>query len=146
MATQVKKEIQLEIAHVLFVDIVGYSELAINEQHALVEKLNEIVRGTDSFTQTEAAGRLIKIPTGDGMALIFYNSPEQAAECELQIIRALQNHPEFQLRMGIHSGPVSGPIMIHFLAVIAAWASEKDLAIELLTIAARIPAEINYAR
>jgi TolB-like protein/class 3 adenylate cyclase/Tfp pilus assembly protein PilF len=110
MAAEVKKEIQLEIAHVLFTDIVGYSKLPINQQRALVERLNEIVRGTDEFQAAEKAGRLITIPTGDGITLVFYDSPETPAECALEISRALKKHPELQLRMGIHSGPVSGVI------------------------------------
>src|SRR5262249_6126854 len=110
MPIEVKKEIQLEIAHVLFTDIVGYSKLPITQQRALVERLNEIVRGTDEFQAAETAGRLITIPTGDGITLVFYDSPETPAECALQISRALKNHPELQLRMGIHSGPVSGVI------------------------------------
>jgi TolB-like protein/class 3 adenylate cyclase/Tfp pilus assembly protein PilF len=110
MAAEVKKEIQLEIAHVLFTDIVGYSTLPINQQRALVERLNEIVRGTDEFQAAEAARRLIKIPTGDGITLVFYHSPEAPVECALEISRALKQHPELPLRMGIHSGPVSGVI------------------------------------
>src|SRR5881227_1126091 len=110
MAAEVKKEIQLEIAHVLFTDIVGYSKLPINQQRALVERLNEIVRGTDEFHIAETAGRLLTIPTGDGITLIFYHSPEAPVECALEISRALKKHPELQLRMGVHSGPVSGVI------------------------------------
>src|SRR5215469_1395042 len=110
MAAEVKKEIQLEIAHVLFTDIVGYSKLPINQQRALVERLNEIVRGTDEYQAAETARRLITIPTGDGMTLVFYHSPEAPVECALQISRALKKHPELQLRMGVHSGPVSGVI------------------------------------
>src|SRR5438093_2880684 len=110
MPTEVKKEIQLEIAHVLFIDIVGYSKLSINEQRTLVERLNEIVRSTDEFQAAETASRLIKIPTGDGMALVFYHSPEAPVECALEMNRALKKHPELRLRMGIHSGPVSGVI------------------------------------
>jgi class 3 adenylate cyclase len=110
MAAEVKKEIQLEIAHVLFTDIVGYSKLPINQQRSLVERLNEIVRGADEFQAAEKAGRLITIPTGDGITLAFYHSPEAPVECALQISRALKKHPELQLRMGVHSGPVSGII------------------------------------
>jgi TolB-like protein/class 3 adenylate cyclase len=110
MAAEVKKEIQLEIAHVLFTDIVGYSKLPINQQRAFVECLNEIVRGTDEFQAAETAGRLITIPTGDGITLVFYDSPETPTECALEISRALKKHPELQLRMGVHSGPVSGVI------------------------------------
>jgi TolB-like protein/class 3 adenylate cyclase/Tfp pilus assembly protein PilF len=110
MPAEVKKEIELEIAHVLFTDIVGYSKLPINQQRALVERLNEIVRGTDEFQAAETAGRLITIPTGDGITLVFYHSPEAPVECALEISRALKKHPELRLRMGIHSGPVSGVI------------------------------------
>jgi TolB-like protein/Tfp pilus assembly protein PilF/class 3 adenylate cyclase len=110
MPAEVKKEIQLEIAHVLFTDIVGYSKRPINEQRALIERLNEIVRGTDEYQAAETAGRLIKIPTGDGITLVFYQSPEAPVECALEISRALKKHPELQLRLGIHSGPVSGVI------------------------------------
>src|SRR5882724_7422614 len=110
MSAEVKKEIQLEIAHVLFTDIVGYSKLLINEQRALLDTLNQVVRGTDQFRGAEAAERLIKIPTGDGMALVFYNTPEAPVECALEISRAAQAHPELSLRMGVHSGAVSGVI------------------------------------
>src|SRR5205807_111438 len=119
MAAEVKKEIQLEIAHVLFIDIVGYSKLPINQQRALVERLNEIVRGTDEFQAAETAGRLIKIPTGDGMALVFYHSPEAPVECALEISRALKEHSELRLRMGVHSGPVSGVIDVNERANVA---------------------------
>src|SRR5436190_13279424 len=108
MSTEIKKEIQLEIAHVLFIDIVGYSKLLINEQRASLDALNQIVRGTEEFQKAEAAGRLIKIPTGDGMALVFYNSPEEPVECALEISRALKTYPNLPLRMGVHSGPISG--------------------------------------
>src|SRR5690348_8207532 len=107
MAAEVKTDIQLEIAHVLFTDIVGYSKLPINQQRALVERLSEIVRGTDEFRAAETPGRLITIPTGDGITLVFYDSPETPAECALQISRALKKYPELQLRMGVHSGAVS---------------------------------------
>src|SRR5437588_7651297 len=110
MAAEIKKEIELEIAHVLFTDIVGYSKLPINQQRALVERLSEIVRGTDEFHIAETAGRLLTIPTGDGITLVFYRSPEAPVECALEISRALKKHPELQLRMGVHSGPVSGVI------------------------------------
>src|SRR5256714_3151629 len=106
MPAEVKKEIQLEIAHVLFIDIVGYSKLSVNEQHARVEDLNEVVRLSEQFRKAEAAGRLLKIPTGDGMALVFYTSPEAPAQCAVEISSALKEHPRRQLRMGIHSGPV----------------------------------------
>jgi TolB-like protein/class 3 adenylate cyclase/lipopolysaccharide biosynthesis regulator YciM len=110
MSAETKKEIQLEIAHVLFIDIVGYSKLSINEQRAAVDELNEAVRASEQFQKGEASDRLIKIPTGDGMALVFYTSPEAPAQCAIEISRALKDHPRLQLRMGVHSGPVSGVI------------------------------------
>src|SRR5213076_314035 len=113
MPAEVKKEIQLEIAHVLFIDIVGYSKLSINDQNAAVEELNQIVRTSEQFQRAEAAGRLLKIATGDGMALVFYTSPEAPAQCAVEITRALKEHSRLQLRMGIHSGPVSGVVDVN---------------------------------
>src|SRR5947208_1908905 len=110
MPAEVKKEIQLEVAHVLFIDIVGYSKLSINEQRAVVDELTTIVRGSDQYQKAEAAGRLIKIPAGDGMALVFYTSQEAPARCAIEISGALKAHPRLQVRMGVHSGPVSGVI------------------------------------
>src|SRR5438128_5140107 len=98
---------RMEIAHVLFIDIVGYSARLTDEQQALVDELNQIVRSSDEFNKAAAAGRLMKIPTGDGMALIFYNSPEQPVNCALEISRALRNSSDLPVRMGVHSGPVS---------------------------------------
>src|SRR5437588_11451130 len=119
MSAEIKKEIQLEIAHVLFIDIVGYSKLSINEQRAAIDELNEVVRGSEQFQKAEAAARLIKIPTGDGMALVFYKSPEEPVKCALEISRALKEHPKLQLRMGAHSGPVSGVIDVNGQANLA---------------------------
>src|ERR1700745_2677274 len=119
MAAEVKKEIQLEIAHVLFIDIVGYSKLSINEQHAAVEELNQVVRASEQFQRAEAASRLLKIPTGDGMALVFYTSPEAPAQCAVEISRSLKEHPRLQLRMGIHSGPVGGLVDVNEWANLA---------------------------
>jgi TolB-like protein/class 3 adenylate cyclase/Tfp pilus assembly protein PilF len=113
MPAEIKKEIQLEIAHVLFIDIVGYSKLSINEQRGAVDELNRVVRVSKQFQKAEAAGRLIKIPTGDGMALVFYTSPEAPLQCAVQISGALKEHPRLQLRMGVHSGPVSGVIDVN---------------------------------
>ena len=110
MSAEVKKEIQLEIAHVLFIDIVGYSKLSINEQNAAVDELTQIVRSTAQFQKAEASQRLIKISTGDGMALVFYTSPEAPVRCATEISRAVKEHPRLQIRMGVHSGPVSGVI------------------------------------
>jgi class 3 adenylate cyclase len=113
MPIEIKKEIELEIAHVLFIDIVGYSKLSINEQRAAVDELTQIVRATEQFQRAEAASRLLKIPTGDGMALVFYTSPEAPAQCALEISPLLKEHPRLQLRMGIHSGPVSGVVDVN---------------------------------
>src|SRR5438067_3992488 len=110
MPTQVSKEIELEIAYVLFIDIVGYSKLVTHEQRRLLELLNRIVREAEHFRAAEANGRLITVPTGDGMALVFYNTPEAPVECALEITRAARENPELKLRMGIHSGPVSGVV------------------------------------
>src|SRR5437899_4278383 len=108
MPTGVKKEIELEIAHVLFIDIVGYSKLLIDEQRDCLHTLNEVVRETDSFRAAEAAGKLTRLPTGDGMALVFATTPDAPVSCALQVSKALRSHPELWVRMGIHSGPVSG--------------------------------------
>jgi TolB-like protein/class 3 adenylate cyclase/Flp pilus assembly protein TadD len=116
MSTEIKKEIQLEIAHVLFIDIVGYSKLSINEQRAAIDELTQSVRASEQVQNAEAASRLIKIPTGDGMALVFYKSPEEPVECALEISRALQDQ---QLRMGVHSGTVSGVIDVNSQANLA---------------------------
>jgi TolB-like protein/class 3 adenylate cyclase/Tfp pilus assembly protein PilF len=113
MSTEIKKKIALEIAHVLFIDIVGYSKLSINEQHAAVEELTQVVRGSEQFQKAEAAGRLLKIATGDGVALVFYTSPEAPAQCAVEISRAGEDYPRLQLRMGIHSGPVSGVVDVN---------------------------------
>src|SRR5881394_3332773 len=126
MSAEVKKEIELEIAHVLFVDIVGYSKLSVNEQHARVDELNGIVRLSEQYQKAEAANRILKIPTGDGMALVFYKSPEEPAQCAFEISKAVgQAFPPagsnqrqagtlaLQLRMGIHSGPVSGVVDVN---------------------------------
>src|SRR4026207_1169677 len=88
MSTEIKKEIALEIAHVLFIDIVGYSKLSINDQNAAVEEFSRVARGSKQFQKAEAAGRLLKIATGDGMALVFYTSPEAPAQCAVEISRA----------------------------------------------------------
>jgi TolB-like protein/class 3 adenylate cyclase len=119
MSTEIKKEIQLEIAHVLFIDIVGYSKRLINEQRALLEALKQIVRGTEQFRKAEATGRLEKIPTSDGMALVFYTSLKAPVECALEIARANVQHAELKLRMGVHSGEVSGVMDVNERANVA---------------------------
>src|SRR5437879_6768020 len=110
MSTEIKKQIQLEIAHVLFIDIVGYSKLSINEQNAAIDELTRIVRATEQFQKADAADRLIKIATGDGMALVFYVSPDAPVRCAMELSCAIKDYPRLRLRMGIHSGPVSGVI------------------------------------
>ena len=100
-------DLALEIAHLLFIDVVGYSKLLVNEQIELMQELNRIVRGTECFRDAEASEKLIRLPTGDGMVLLFFRSPEQPVHCAIQISEALRDHPEIQLRMGIHSGPVN---------------------------------------
>src|ERR1700731_5332515 len=107
MSAESKGHLRLEIAHVLFIDIVGYSQLSINEQSKLLGELNDVVRGTEHFRLAEAEGNLVRLPTGDGMALVFHKSPEEPARCALEISQALKAHPELRVRMGIHSGPVN---------------------------------------
>jgi serine/threonine-protein kinase len=107
MFAEVKKEIHLEIAHVLFMDVVGFSKLLINDQTEILEQLNQLVRDTPHFRETEAAGKLIRLSTGDGMALVFSTSPEAPVQCALEISEALKSHPQIKLRMGVHSGPIN---------------------------------------
>jgi TolB-like protein/class 3 adenylate cyclase/Tfp pilus assembly protein PilF len=100
-------DLQLEIAHLLLIDVVGYSKLLVNEQIEQMQELNRIVRSTECFQAAEKSGKLIRVPTGDGMALLFFRSPEEPVRCALEIQQALKEHPDIQLRMGIHSGPVN---------------------------------------
>src|SRR5438105_13307175 len=106
MPDEQKTKLRLEIAHVLFIDIVGYSKLRTTEQSAHIEKLRTIVRATDQFRTAEAEGKLLRLPTGDGGALVFRNL-EAPVLCAVEIANALKNHPEIRVRMGIHSGPVN---------------------------------------
>src|SRR5438034_186215 len=107
MSAETGRHRRLEIAHVLFVDIVGYSKLLLNEQSEILDELNEVVRSAEQVRLAQDAGALLRLPTGDGVALIFRGSPEAPVQCALEIARALKNHPKLQLRMGIHSGPVN---------------------------------------
>src|ERR1700687_908047 len=100
-------ELKFEIGHVLFIDIVGYSKLLISEQSEQIRKLKEIVRGTDQVRLAEEQGKLMRLPTGDGGALVFRTSAEAPVLCALEISNALKAHPELRVRMGIHSGPVN---------------------------------------
>src|SRR5438067_5940177 len=107
MSLERKVDLHLEIAHVLLIDVVGYSKLLVNEQIELMQELNQIVRGTECFRMAEASGKLIRMPTGDGMALLFFHSPEEPVRCALEISRSLQGHSRIDVRMGVHSGPVN---------------------------------------
>ncbi len=107
MLADSESHLHLEIGHVLFIDIVGYSKLLIDEQRERIQELREIVRGTVQFRIAEAEGKLMRLPTGDGGALVFRTSPEAPVLCALEISRALKTHPELRVRMGIHSGPVN---------------------------------------
>ena len=107
MAVDTSSDIKFEIGHVLFIDIVGYSKLLINEQSEQIQTLRRIVRGTEQFRLAEAQGKLVRLPTGDGGALVFRTSLEGPVLCAMEINRELKNHPELRVRMGIHSGPVN---------------------------------------
>jgi TolB-like protein/class 3 adenylate cyclase/tetratricopeptide (TPR) repeat protein len=106
-SAEIKPDLPLEIAHILLIDVVGYSKLLVNEQIELLQELKQIVRSTQRFRAAEARGELIRVPTGDGMALVFFHSPEEPVRCALEISKELQDHPSMQLRIGVHSGPVS---------------------------------------
>jgi TolB-like protein/class 3 adenylate cyclase/Tfp pilus assembly protein PilF len=106
-------DLPLEIAHLLLIDVVGYSKLLVNEQIELLQELNQIVRGTECFRAAETSGKLIRVPTGDGMALLFFRSPEEPVRCALEVSRALQDHSRIQVRMGVHSGPVNRVIDVN---------------------------------
>src|SRR5207237_3180337 len=102
-----KADLPLQIAHVLLIDVVGYSKLLVNEQIEFLQELNQIVRSTECFRAAEAGGKLNRVPTGDGMALLFFRSPDEPVRCALEISRTLQEHPHIQVPMGVHSGPVN---------------------------------------
>jgi len=106
MPASQKSQLHLETAHILFLDVVGYSKLLVNEQREVLQQLNEVVRAAPQFRQSNAAGKLIRIATGDGMALVFFQSPEEPVHCAMEIAKALKNYPHIRLRMGAHSGPV----------------------------------------
>src|SRR6266480_3660664 len=108
MSSEVKPNLQLEIGHVLFIDIVGYSKLLIDDQRELQQQLNQIVRATAQFRVAEGDDKLVRLPAGDGMALVFFSSAEAPLQCALEISEALQSHSQLRLRMGINTGPVAG--------------------------------------
>src|SRR3954468_6229036 len=107
MSSEQSSEVKFEIGHVLFIDIVGYSKLLITEQSDQLQTLNQIVRGTEQVKKAEAEGKLLRLPTGDGGALVFRNNPEAPVLWAMEISKELKRHPELQVRMGIHSGPVN---------------------------------------
>src|SRR5258708_18512031 len=107
MQDEIRKDLHLEVVHVLFMDVVGFSKLLINDQTEILAELNQLVRDTPHFREAEAAGKLIRLSTGDGMALVFSNSAEAPVECAFEISKALKSYPQIQLRIGVHSGPVN---------------------------------------
>src|SRR5260370_24860656 len=107
MSTASESDFHLEIGHVLFMDVVDYSKLLLDEQRDLQEQLTQIVRNTEQVRVAEAAGKLIRVPAGDGMALVLFNSPEAPVQCAIEVSKALKNQSHIHLRMGIHSGPVN---------------------------------------
>src|SRR5439155_5203389 len=107
MSPDTSSEVKLEIGHVLFIDVVGYSQLLITQQSEHLETLRRIVRGTAQFQAAEAEGKLLRLPTGDGGAIVFRTTPEAPVLCALEISKELKKHPELRVRMGIHSGPVN---------------------------------------
>jgi TolB-like protein/class 3 adenylate cyclase/Tfp pilus assembly protein PilF len=107
MSGELEPDLPLEIAHLLLIDVVGYSKLLVNEQIELLQELNRTVRATECFRRADASGKLVRLPTGDGMALLFFRSPEEPAQCALEISQALKDHPQIKVRMGVHSGPVN---------------------------------------
>src|SRR5215510_12715783 len=119
MSSEATKETELELAHVLFIDIVGFSKRLINEQRALLDTLNRIVRNTSAFRREQATGKLRKIPTSDGLALVFYTAKKEPVECALEIARRTIEHTELELRMGVHTGLVSGVIDVNESANVA---------------------------
>src|SRR5881396_4296501 len=106
-SAETKPDLPLEIAHLLLIDVTGYSKLLVDDQIELLQELNQIVHRTESFRMAEASGKLIRVPTGDGMALLFFQSPEEPVRCALEISQKLKENSNVRLRMGIHSGPVN---------------------------------------
>src|ERR1700747_785565 len=106
MSAEVKPDHRLQIAHILFIDIVGYSKLLSDKQRELFQLLNELVRSTAHFRAAAAAGKLVRLPTGDGMVLAFFTSVDAPVRCAQEIARKLRDYPQLPVRMGINSGPV----------------------------------------
>src|SRR6266702_6028734 len=112
-SAETRPDLPLEIAHLLLIDVTGYSKLLVDEQIELIQEFNQIVRDTESFRAAETSGKLIRLPTGDGMALLFLRSPEEPVRCALEISKVLQEYPHIQVRMGVHSGPVNRVIDVN---------------------------------
>src|SRR6266513_4148367 len=110
MPSEQSSDVKFEIGHVLFIDIVGYSKLLITEQSEQLQQLKQIVRGTEQVRSADAEGKLLRLPTGDGAALVFRTTPEAPVLCAVEIGKALKSRPELGVRMGIHSGPISDVI------------------------------------
>jgi TolB-like protein/Flp pilus assembly protein TadD/class 3 adenylate cyclase len=109
----VQPEPKLEIAHVLTMDVVEYSTLLITEQTRLMSELTRVVKNTARFKRAEAEGKLIRVPTGDGMLLVFFDDPQAPIQCAMEISAAMKSHPDIRVRMGIHSGPVNEVIDVN---------------------------------
>src|SRR3981189_3661349 len=119
MTPEAKREVELEIAHVLFIDVVGYSKMLIDEEHENLDLLNQIIRDTPAFREADAAGKLICLPSGDGMALAFLTQPVAPLQCAVQVSKALREYPQLQVRMGVHSGPVGATHDVNLKANVA---------------------------
>src|SRR2546421_1581250 len=119
MSADSSSEVKFDIGHVLFIDIVGYSKLLINEQSEQIQTLRKIVRGAEQFRLAEAEGKLVRLPTGDGAALVFRTNVGAPALCALEISKELKNHSDLHVRMGIHSGPVNEVVDLNEQANIA---------------------------
>jgi TolB-like protein/Tfp pilus assembly protein PilF len=119
MPTDSPSDFEMEIAYVLFIDVVGFTRLLINQQGDALNELNQIIRQTAPFQSAESAGKLVRLPSGDGMALAFFTQPEAPVKCALEISEALKNHPQLRVRMGIHSGPVSAVTDVNDRPVVA---------------------------
>ncbi len=107
MPTEREPDPKVEIAHVLSIDVVGYSLLLITDQTRVMGELGRVARNSAQFRRAEARGKLMRIPTGDGMSLVFFDDPEAPIECAMEIAAALKSQPDIQVRMGVHSGPVN---------------------------------------
>lgn len=118
MSAETERGFDLQIAHVLFIDLVGYSKMLIDEQRERMTVLTRVIRNAAAFRAAEAANKLIRLPSGDGMALAFFDKLEAPVLCAMQISTALRAHPEVQVRMGVHSGPVGATVDVNDTACV----------------------------